>query len=160
MGIKFKALALTAPLPITPSTSHIPLTNEPFLRFLSTNARAWAMSDEPLNKLLAKSTPLPLPAPSRELLQIEDGVTKDWEDQEVMEEDYIFLCPYFSGGEQYYPECVMTTAYKEIAEWLADAANGNAQESRVEGDTDDEDQGQRKELEDEVAKLAIETDMD
>lgn len=115
-NLNIAALALTAPLPILPSTAHISLTNEAFLAFVATRGRAWTLSSEPLNAHVANATSLPIQQKTVKLASASEEVS------EAIEEDFIYLCPSVSGGEELYAECVMPTAYEKIAEWFAGVA--------------------------------------
>jgi len=144
-GPTIAALALTAPTPLRPSISPIPLTNHSFLTFLSTRARAWLVSHFPLGTPLANATATsafcpPDAAPHTPDTQdafadtnttstngITDGITTTTITipEPADSEANISLFPCLSGGTSEYAECVLPCAYREILDWFEAVARGS-----------------------------------
>ncbi len=149
-GPTIAALALTAPTPLRPSISPIPLTNRPFLTFLSNRARAWLVSHFPLGTPLANAAAISTfcPPPDAAAPQSRDtpyvsadtnattdtasanGITTTTsitipETTDDDPEANISLFPCLSGGTSEYAECVMPCAYREILDWFEAVARGS-----------------------------------
>ena len=104
------ALALTGTLPIYRSTSRIPLAeNDNFLTFMALRACSWCLSSRPVDTPLANPTPIP---------ELTRPVKEDEEEEEV------YLCPRFSGGESINDEAIVPFASWSILGWFDDIRAG------------------------------------